>query len=129
MLAGNLKSKSPPPEPNPYNRMERAFRNLPEDKRKNVQQQLNDARDLAAKQMEDLQKTKAEALAILTAPDFDAAAYTAKLNEMQDNWLNIGDHMGNTVVSLASQLNQAERKKMASALTRPSRSGAARKSR
>lgn len=92
---------------------QKIFAALPEAKQKALKKEINHLRKGSRQDFKQLRHTRHQVMEILTAPQFDAAAYEAKMKELHEIQNRLQDQKIKVIKDLAENLNQQERQALA----------------
>ncbi|HWP47466.1 MAG TPA: periplasmic heavy metal sensor [Candidatus Limnocylindrales bacterium] len=92
---------------------------LPKDKEKLFFETMEKARLENKEIYRQIRETREKAIAILTAPEFDEAAYQREVEKLHELRGQMKQRFANATIELAKQFNQTERKALAEYLRHP----------
>ena len=95
---------------------EETLNQLPPDKKELVLNALKQAKEESQSQKDDIKAAMENVKTILTAPEFDAAAYKAATDELQTLMAQRFTTFSNAIAEVAPQLTQEERQILADAI-------------
>lgn len=95
---------------------EETLNQLPPDKKELVLNALKQAKEESQSQKDDIKAAMENVKTILTAPEFDAAAYKAATDELQTLMAQRFTTFSNAIAEVAPQLTQQERQILADAM-------------
>ena len=100
-------------------RLEQTLKNLPEPTQARLREKFNQMRAAADPLREQIRAAREQALRILGADPFDAAAYDRQVSQFDDLQLQLFKKMAQVVKEIAQGLSPEDRRLFAEALRRP----------
>ncbi|MBN2233168.1 MAG: periplasmic heavy metal sensor [Deltaproteobacteria bacterium] len=102
-------------------RLDRVTEQLPEDRRQLVRERLREVHRRNRQLYREIRAGREAAIAILTAPTFDEAAFRRQAEEIHHRRGQLMDRLTETTIELARQLDRDERVLLAEIIRRPPR--------